>query len=50
MKYYIKKCRKNSWRIQNVKCNNLHRFAKNVQKFTKMHIDMFKKLFNDCHH
>jgi hypothetical protein len=47
MKHYIKKCKKDSWRIQNVIIYiELH---KNVQKFTKMHIDMFKKL-NDRHH
>jgi hypothetical protein len=35
MKYYIKKCKKDSWKIQNVKCNNLHRFARKCSKIYK---------------
>jgi hypothetical protein len=35
MKHYIKKCKKDSWRIQNVKYNNLHRFAQKCSKIYK---------------
>jgi len=35
MKHHTKKCKKDSWKIQNVKCNNLHRFAQKCSKIYK---------------
>jgi len=49
MKHDIEKCKKDSWKIQNVKCNNPHQFVQNVQRLQKC-TSMFKKLLYDYHH
>jgi len=43
MKHYIKKWKKDSWRVQNVKCSS-HEFVQKCSKYYKMHISIFKTI------